>query len=239
MSLSKGLLKEGEEILCRQGEGLVKSGLGADLAMDVSKHEISLHLNNKVILSVEHGVTLGLLKLIYSSDSKFEGILQGVRSRHTSDPSAVSTVILSEDRILDGDEYDLIIQENMDVSLLNDKSSCSISPLTACISTAIVINNNNDKNGTKKKGQFVCEYCHLPFISKAKFQRHRRIHTEEKPYVCVYCKETFSHHLDLRKHRDAHHIFDKPFKCSYCPKTFSTKAELRGHMWRHTGEKKS
>ena len=69
-----------------------------------------MYLNNEIILAVEHGVTLGLLKLIYSSDTKFHGILQGVRSRDASDPTAVSSVILSDDRVLDRDEYELIIQ---------------------------------------------------------------------------------------------------------------------------------
>lgn len=86
-------------------------------------------------------------------------------------------------------------------------------------------------------GSFVCEYCHLPFISKAKFLRHRRIHTEENPYMCIYCHETFSHHSDLRKHRNELHMTNKSFKCNFCPKTFGTRAELKGHLWRHTGIK--
>ena len=70
-------------------------------------------------------------------------------------------------------------------------------------------------------GNFVCEYCHLPFVSKAKFLRHRRIHTEENPYECVHCHQSFSHHIDLRNHRNEHHMTNKTFKCNFCPKTFS------------------
>lgn len=85
-------------------------------------------------------------------------------------------------------------------------------------------------------GNFVCEFCHLPFVSKAKFLRHRRIHTEENPYECVHCHQTFAHHVDLRNHRNEHHMTNKTFKCNFCPKTFSARAELKGHLWRHTGK---
>ena len=84
-------------------------------------------------------------------------------------------------------------------------------------------------------GRFVCEFCHLPFISRAKFVRHRKIHTDEKPYSCIYCHSSFTHHSELRKHREEQHMSNKSFKCSHCPKTFSTRGELKGHLWRHTG----
>ena len=61
------------------------------------------------MLTVEHGVTLGLLKLIYSSDGKFCGTLQGVKSR-SSDQGEVASVILSDERVLDRDEYEIIVQ---------------------------------------------------------------------------------------------------------------------------------
>lgn len=54
---------------------------------------------------------MGLLKLIYSSDPKYTGVLEGVKSRTMEDrPLAVPIVIHSDDRVLDGDEYDLIVQ---------------------------------------------------------------------------------------------------------------------------------
>ena len=83
--------------------------------------------------------------------------------------------------------------------------------------------------------ELVCEFCHVPFVSKSKFERHKRLHTEDKPFLCVYCGESFSHHTELKRHRDEQHMSNKTFKCSSCPKTFSTRAELRGHLWRHTG----
>ena len=61
------------------------------------------------MLTVEHGVTLGFLKLMYSSDPKFPGMLQGVKSRSTSNQSPVTSVLLNDERVLDQDEYELIV----------------------------------------------------------------------------------------------------------------------------------
>ena len=62
-----------------------------------------------MVLTVEHGAKLGFLKLLYSSDPKYSGILQGVKSRSTSNQSPVTSVLLSDDRVLDQDEYELIV----------------------------------------------------------------------------------------------------------------------------------
>lgn len=71
--------------------------------------QISLYKNNELVLNVEHGVTLGFLKLCYSSDPKFTGVLQGVKSRCTSSQSPVSSILLSDERVLDQNEYELIV----------------------------------------------------------------------------------------------------------------------------------
>lgn len=236
------ILKGGEDILSKPDDDTYNSAfLGADLELDGSRRnrEISLYKNDEVVLTVEQGITLGLLKLIYSSDRKFHGILQGVRSRSISEQPSVTSVILSDHRVLDQDEYELIVQDqHSQSSIMHQTLPSELPPSSTAIPLPPPTNNIFLTNNTEKKmGQFVCEYCHLPFVSKAKFLRHRRIHTEENPYVCVYCSEAFPHHLELRKHREEFHMTNKSFKCNYCPKTFATRAELRGHLWRHTGEK--
>ncbi|XP_065647375.1 zinc finger protein 845 [Hydra vulgaris] len=228
------MLKESDDLLSKSDEPYNSAFLGADLELDGSRRrEISLYRNNQIVLTVEHGVTLGLLKLIYSSDGKFCGTLQGVKSR-SSDLGEVASVILSDERVLDRDEYEIIVQENSR-SFFNANSVTSLK--STFVSGSQQSNTSFVNSNEKKIGQFVCEYCHLPFVSKAKFLRHRRIHTEINPYVCAHCNQSFSHHLELRKHREETHMTNKSFKCNYCPKSFATRAELRGHLWRHTGEK--
>eukprot|EP00111_Clytia_hemisphaerica_P004421 TCONS_00012640-protein len=252
------ILKGGED------DGYNAAFLGADLELDSTRRrEVSLYRHNELVLTVEHGVTLGFLKLMYSSDPKFPGMLQGVKSRSTSNQSPVTSVLLNDERVLDQDEYELIVLDHsgneamlqQNLAPLPPPSPASIAALPSAEQCSVSISSTTQqqqpqqqprrqttsvqstKSANKKQGEFVCEYCHLPFVSKAKFLRHRRIHTEENPYECVHCHQSFSHHADLRNHRNEHHMTNKAFKCDFCPKSFSSRAELKGHLWRHTGEK--
>ena len=71
--------------------------------------QISLYHENRVALQAERGVTLGLLKLIYSSDASNCGILLGVKPRK-GDTNNVQRLITSDTSTLDEDEYDLIVK---------------------------------------------------------------------------------------------------------------------------------
>ncbi len=82
---------------------------------------------------------------------------------------------------------------------------------------------------------YQCDVCHIPFMSKSKFMHHQRRHTEENPFLCTYCGESFRRFDELSKHRDELHLCNKTFRCGQCPKSFSSKKELETHMWRHTG----
>eukprot|EP00795_Rhopilema_esculentum_P010903 gene10903-19734_t len=84
---------------------------------------------------------------------------------------------------------------------------------------------------------FSCDVCLIPFKSNSKLQSHKRRHTDDKPYLCSYCGETFECHTDLAKHREELHLGCKTFKCKQCIKSFSTRKELSQHTWRHTGIK--
>ena len=84
--------------------------------------------------------------------------------------------------------------------------------------------------------QYKCEVCHIPFRSKTKLATHKRKHTEDNPYLCVYCGDTFKYHNELSEHRRSKHLSNKSFKCDHCPMSFETRRQLDAHMWRHTGE---
>ena len=86
---------------------------------------------------------------------------------------------------------------------------------------------------------FQCDVCKLKLSSKANMNRHRLLHTGEKPLKCTHCGEAFRQigtlnvHV-LRKHKHT----DMPFRCTKCPKTFPVYSVLRLHMLRvHTNEK--
>ena len=72
--------------------------------------QITLYQDSQPVLTTEKGVTLGLLKLIYSSDSASNyGFLFGVKSRQ----GPLQRIISNDTTVLDSDEYDLIVQGNL------------------------------------------------------------------------------------------------------------------------------
>lgn len=82
----------------------------------------------------------------------------------------------------------------------------------------------------------VCHYCSKEFTSVSKLNRHKVIHTGEKPFSCDFCESKFAHQSNKRIHM-AIHTGNKPFACQFCDKSFPAKNQLKDHLVKHTGEK--
>lgn len=63
-----------------------------------------------------------------------------------------------------------------------------------------------------------------------------RIHTNEKPYGCVYCPRFFRQRTILNQHLRIH-TGEKPYKCTQCGKDFRQKAILDQHTRTHQGDR--
>lgn len=95
-----------------------------------------------------------------------------------------------------------------------------------------------DKVPVKKEPRYVCQFCGKNFIKPFLFREHLRIHTNEKPFECRQCKQTFRLKCTYQRHVLSHlDRKQRPFKCTFCTKSFLTKLFLTAHMAKHTGEK--
>ncbi|XP_028625588.1 transcriptional repressor CTCFL isoform X1 [Grammomys surdaster] len=91
---------------------------------------------------------------------------------------------------------------------------------------------------TKGKPQiFHCDTC--PFTSSkfSTYNRHIKIHSDERPHLCHLCLKAFRTVTLLRNHVNTH-TGTRPYKCGDCDMAFVTSGELVRHRrYKHTHEK--
>lgn len=99
----------------------------------------------------------------------------------------------------------------------------------------------NAYNNLAKKEEcarkFLCKICYKAFAWCNDLRKHLRIHSDERPFVCLKCNRAFRQSGCLKNHIASQHGTDISYICYYCQKSFPIKERLRLHMRIHSGEK--
>lgn len=78
-----------------------------------------------------------------------------------------------------------------------------------------------------------CKICKLIVTTSSALKQHINIHTDDRQYKCVTCKEGFFRSISLRIHIRENHLPDTDpmrfFACNHCDTSFNTYSRLRYH----------
>lgn len=71
--------------------------------------------------------------------------------------------------------------------------------------------------------------CEKSFSRIYSLQSHMKVHSEERPFICLECGLGFLRQHDFKRHGKTH-SGEKPFQCANCNKTFTRSDALTRHL---------
>lgn len=116
-------------------------------------------------------------------------------------------------------DSDLLVPDDIFSAIENDASFMD------------VLRSDGDENR-----RYPCDMCDKAYKRKAHLNRHRVLHTGERPYICEVCNNRFKRSEDRMKHIRVHHPGfvksqrpTRSFDCFGCGESFRMYDELHDH----------
>ncbi|XP_011502947.1 PREDICTED: zinc finger protein 184-like [Ceratosolen solmsi marchali] len=88
---------------------------------------------------------------------------------------------------------------------------------------------SNEQVISFQKKKQTCYICAKSFRCLAHLNRHKLIHTGQRPYACNICNMSFNQQEVMTKHKQIHDN-KKLFQCANCHQAFRYRISLKSHM---------
>lgn len=89
------------------------------------------------------------------------------------------------------------------------------------------------KHSKKAFDRFSCNICNKRFAYENSLERHKRVHTNERPFSCDSCQYKAFRLSTLRLHIERNHTNARPFQCRNCKLKFAEEKSLKEHLVAH------
>jgi len=98
-----------------------------------------------------------------------------------------------------------------------------------CLASPIKRKKKKFRDKLLRPKNYICGECGTGFVSTKDLNRHRVVHTGEKPYSCPYCDQKFTAPSSRATHIRSIHEKSQEFLCPECEKPFNQKSNMVKH----------